>query len=208
MLSEILEKHLREIQAQSVPKPVQAPTFAAPTTGFWAPSDKQVKYFKALVEGKQLTPEQRAQLMSGLAVLDCRSITSSIQWLVGLPWTPPRPARPNVVSNTNVGKIQEGRYAIAHPADQTLHFYEVRKPVEGKWAGFVFMSELSGENHIPMKDRVARDVVYAEIAKDVTGSLKLYGQKIGRCGHCSKQLTDEVSREFGIGPVCRKALGL
>ena len=59
-----------------------------------------------------------------------------------------------------------------------------------------------------MRDRNECDVVYGEIAKDVTGSLKLYGQKIGRCGHCSKQLTDETSREFGIGPVCRKALGI
>lgn len=206
MLSEVLEKHLRQIQAQGAPK---VPTFAVPNAGPNAPTDKQVDYFKGLVVGKQLTDPQRAQLMSGLPVLDRRSICSTIQWLVGLPWTP-RPigrVAPRILT-VPVMKIEQGRYAITHPADSVLHFYEVRKPVEGKWAGFVFMSELSGENHIPMKDRAVRDVVYAEIAKDVTGSLKLYGQKIGRCGHCSKQLTDEVSREFGIGPVCRKALGL
>lgn len=34
-----------------------------------------------------------------------------------------------------------------------------------------------------------------------------YGQKIGRCGHCHRTLTNEVSRGFGMGPKCRQAKG-
>lgn len=34
-------------------------------------------------------------------------------------------------------------------------------------------------------------------------SMILFGQKIGRCGHCGRQLTNQESREAGIGPICR-----
>jgi hypothetical protein len=29
-----------------------------------------------------------------------------------------------------------------------------------------------------------------------------YGQEIGRCCRCNRRLTDETSRELGIGPEC------
>jgi hypothetical protein len=31
----------------------------------------------------------------------------------------------------------------------------------------------------------------------------LFGQSIGRCGHCGRMLTNQESREAGIGPICR-----
>lgn len=34
-------------------------------------------------------------------------------------------------------------------------------------------------------------------------SMILFGQKIGRCGHCGRELTNQESREAGIGPICR-----
>ena len=211
MLSEILEKHLREIQAQSAPAPKSGTVFAAPQVGANAPTDKQVNYFKALVEGKQINADQRKMLMDGLAALDRRSITSTIQWLVGLPWAP----RPAVTTQTQgprnpaVGsKIDQGYYAVNDPADGVLKFYQVRRPKEGKWAGYVFLSQVSGDNHIPLKDRALRNPIYAEIEKDVMGALRRFGKEIGQCGHCRKQLTDAESREFGIGPVCRKVLGV
>lgn len=33
-------------------------------------------------------------------------------------------------------------------------------------------------------------------------------QHIGKCGHCGRKLTDEVSVTIGIGPDCRKKLGI
>lgn len=46
------------------------------------------------------------------------------------------------------------------------------------------------------------------IVLDPNGAMATYGQQIGRCGACHRQLTDQVSRSFGIGPVCRDNLGL
>lgn len=35
-----------------------------------------------------------------------------------------------------------------------------------------------------------------------------YGQEIGDCGHCGRELTNDVSRAFGMGPKCRKDKGM
>lgn len=204
-LSEVLDKHLRLIQN---PTPVQDCTFATPKSGSDGPTAKQVSYYQALVERKQLTEDQRKHLRSSLSAFDRRTITTTISWLMGLPWQP----RPSLLTPPTpsplIAPIKQGRYAVMHPIEGDLRFYSVRKPTEGKWAGFTFLAQLSGENQIAIRDKQERERIYSAIAKDATGAMRLYGQKIGQCGHCRKQLTDEVSREFGIGPVCRKALGL
>ena len=119
MLSEVLEKHLREIQNPPVKR------FSAPKLGPQAPTDKQVSYYKALVEKKQLSDDQRTHLMAALATYDKRSITRVIEWLVMLFWVP-RPVVsvpiPNVIPSTAVSKINEGRYAITHPFGD-MRFY-------------------------------------------------------------------------------------
>ncbi len=40
------------------------------------------------------------------------------------------------------------------------------------------------------------------IAKDPDEAMLNFGRKIGRCGHCGRVLTNQASREAGIGPVC------
>lgn len=199
-LSSVLEKHLHDVKTQGDVRP--APVVKNPN----APSDAQLNYFTALVEGKVLSDEQRDHLRKMVPTLDKRTTSNLIQWMTGLPWAP----RPKAVTTPQpqVPQILEGCYAIEHPKDKTIRFYEVRKPSKGKWVGYVFLSQWSGENHIPIRDKQERELVYGEIAKNPMESLKRYGKEIGRCGHCRKQLTDETSREIGIGPVCRKALGL
>lgn len=40
--------------------------------------------------------------------------------------------------------------------------------------------------------------------EDVQFAMVVYGQQIGACGRCGTELTDEYSREIGIGPECAK----
>lgn len=141
----------------------------------------------------------------------------AIRFLTELPWTPrqyvPRPAyqkygvgpRPAV---SQAPKIAQGYYAIVDPQDQVLKFYQVRVPSRGKWVGYTFVSQVSGDNKFSVRARQEREKILGEIAKNPLESLKRYGQEIGECGHCRKQLTDAESRLFGIGPVCRKKLGV
>jgi hypothetical protein len=213
MLADILDRCLKEVQAEQ--KVIQAPVPQVPAPvkdSPNAPTDKQLSFFHALVKGKQLTDDQRQKLLASLPALDKRSITTTIQWLVGLPWVPrpfiPRPANRSNVPPDVKACLKEGYYAINDPTDSVLKFYQVQTPKNGKWEGFVFLKQVSGENKFGVKDRVERERIFGLIAKDPLEALKRFGREIGRCGHCSKQLTDQESRDIGIGPVCRKVLGV
>jgi len=48
----------------------------------------------------------------------------------------------------------------------------------------------------------------SEIAADPAGMARLYGKRTGTCCCCGKTLTDPVSIENGIGPVCATRWGL
>ena len=46
------------------------------------------------------------------------------------------------------------------------------------------------------------------IAQNPLQEVKAYGLKSGRCGCCSRQLTNKESIKLGIGPICRENYGL
>lgn len=99
--------------------------------------------------------------------------------------------------------IPNGRYAITFNSGVT-RFFEVNTPTEGKWSGYTFLSIQASDDLHPVRDREKRTAVLNMIRKDPQTASALYGQKIGRCGICHKTLTDETSRAYGIGPVCRE----
>lgn len=47
-----------------------------------------------------------------------------------------------------------------------------------------------------------------EIDKDPATAVKVQGQRTGQCCCCGRELTNEVSIELGIGPICRSRFGL
>jgi hypothetical protein len=54
----------------------------------------------------------------------------------------------------------------------------------------------------------ARRVVEAIAFAGIDLPRARYGQALGYCGRCNRHLTDEVSRAEGIGPECRRILGV
>ena len=82
----------------------------------------------------------------------------------------------------------------------------MNSPTEGKWAGYTFIDELYGSaqalKRIPVKNQQARLNILTTIASD-EDALARFGQELGICGMCGSPLTDELSREIGIGPTCR-----
>lgn len=222
MLSEVLDRCLREVQAEAkraqVEQPLPPNAVVAPPVNRTpnSPTDEQIKFFHTLVEGKELSDDQKASLLSALPTLTKQSITTTIQWLIGLPWKKrtwvPRAASTSSSTRFNPRppklKIMEGYYAVTDPQDNLLKFYHVQTPNKGKWSGYVFLKQVSGENKFPVRDKNKREEIFKEILKDAMGALRRFGIEIGQCGHCRKQLTDDISRSFGIGPVCRKKLGI
>ena len=206
MLNEVLERCLREVQ-----KPTPVAVAVAPRTPdpLYDPSPAQIQYYKVLVSDKQMTDLQRADLTAGMGNLTKQQMSQAISTLVALPWIIRAVPQVSVKAPQKTwDTIGQGYYAVVDPKDQILKFYKVQRPKKGNWTGFVFIKRVSGENLEPVGSAQEREVIFKEIEKDVMGALKRYGQEIGQCGHCKKQLTDAESRAFGIGPVCRKALGV
>jgi hypothetical protein len=46
------------------------------------------------------------------------------------------------------------------------------------------------------------------VAADPYAAAKLYGQNTGTCSCCARELTNPLSIELGIGPICREKFGL
>jgi len=46
------------------------------------------------------------------------------------------------------------------------------------------------------------------LAENPLGEAQAYGQRTGECSCCGRELTNEVSIELGIGPICREKWGL
>jgi len=102
--------------------------------------------------------------------------------------------------------VNDGRYAIVI-ADK-LRFFKVNTPTEGRWAKFTFVNEVfGGGNNVAIRNSQLRETVLIGIADD-SGALARFGQELGVCGNCGRDLTDAESRALGIGPICRQNLGM
>jgi hypothetical protein len=85
--------------------------------------------------------------------------------------------------------------------DGEVKFYSVDNPERGKWAGYTFVSVQASDDYYPVKG-AGRAEVLKLIAADPEAASVRYGRLIGKCGRCSRTLTDESSRLAGIGPIC------
>lgn len=106
--------------------------------------------------------------------------------------------------------VPAGRYAITE--DDKTTFVKVDRPDFGKWAGYVFVKRLVASPgqlvEYPIRDREHRARILATIEADgPDAASRRFGQEIGRCGVCGSPLTNESSRQAGIGPVCAAKFG-
>jgi hypothetical protein len=109
-----------------------------------------------------------------------------------------RPAEP-----TEAPAVPDGRYAVEE--DGTLRFFHLRNGKAGtRWEGFVFIDIQASDDLHTIRDRARKARIVALIAADLEAASRRYGQELGVCGRCGRTLTDEESRAYGIGPVCRE----
>lgn len=97
-------------------------------------------------------------------------------------------------------EVPAGHYAVDGPEGSV--FYRVDKPTKGRWDGYTFVRQQSGDNHLRISKEVANWAL-VQIYRDGTEkAAKRYGKELGRCSCCNRTLTDPASIEAGIGPVC------
>lgn len=110
--------------------------------------------------------------------------------------------------------IQPGYYAMQSPG-KPYRFYRVSVPKTGKYKGMMkVQSQHSEKYNIVLTVNLNTDSLYwynmtceediMILAVNQKACAVEYGQYIGRCCRCNKELTDERSRYFGIGPECEQ----
>jgi len=100
------------------------------------------------------------------------------------------------------GSVPDSYYALDTPAG--LHFYRV-KTGKGKWAGFQFVDRLIGHPGDFLRTPVRganRKAVLNLIGQDAEGAAVLFSRKFQVCAVCQSPLTDPLSLERGLGPIC------
>jgi Family of unknown function (DUF6011) len=95
--------------------------------------------------------------------------------------------------------VAAGYYAVEWSG--ALRFYRVVEG-SGKWVGRTFVNRFRSDD-LGRVFRSESDAVLALIAADVEAARMRFARETVHCYQCGKRLTDEVSRELGIGPVCR-----
>lgn len=105
-----------------------------------------------------------------------------------------------VKKSTNSITVNDGRYAVK--IGDKLRFFHVNSPTQGRWAGYTFLNEQAGPELYSIRNAEQRQNLLKTILED-SGALARYGQELGVCGMCGRELTDAESRSRGIGPVCR-----
>jgi hypothetical protein len=98
--------------------------------------------------------------------------------------------------------IPSGRYALRNVREDRWYFFRVSNPDKGKWVGFTFLVQYSGDNEERIRPGAKYDAILRHIMENPLGSAQDYGKHSGHCGICGIQLTDPVSLARGIGPIC------
>jgi hypothetical protein len=124
------------------------------------------------------------------------------------PTPAPRPAHTPLPASIPLGdaehgaeKTRYGYYALLDEAG-AAHFYRVRRPTVGKFAGYTFVDAQASDDFHPLRGQAGREVL-ARIAADPDTAAADYGSRIGKCSACRRTLTDQESIDRGRGPDCQ-----
>jgi hypothetical protein len=176
-------------------------------------SEPQESFIRSLLEERDVSnpyPDDKEGRTSGevlKAKLDDPNVrytkdeaSAIIGWLMN---------RPHARLEEGRGKalpLPEGYYGVKMEGHKNkTTFYRLQNG-KGRWEGYQFLTLQAGPNwhKVPREQRAK---VLAEIRhQGILECQQRYGKEIGRCGICNLPLTDDVSRERGIGPVCWEKL--
>lgn len=161
----------------------------------------QVGYIKGLIESRVI-PESwllriKALTEAGLKKGDAGKI---IQALKPLPLAQGKDDRSK--NNPTIQDVPPGRYAVQNGQDANdLAFYRIGES-ESQSKSYKFVLQIAGPQEHLLKGQAAKDAVKRIVRAGIGDSAVLYGRKVGRCAICNTRITNRLSRELGLGPVC------
>jgi hypothetical protein len=168
----------------------------------------QVDFMRRLIQERQFPNEAAKQwaeqILSQGESVDMARMSKILQRLLTLPKV-----------NTNGGNrltradLPEGKYALLTPqAQNEISFFSVWHPPDSETA--IIISQLFGAPG-SWRRKTCRGQRYSSIAQEIAADPKAamarFGLHFTVCGRCGSPLTNDLSRELGIGPDCRQHLG-
>lgn len=135
-----------------------------------------------------------------------QSATSSFNTFSGDICIKLHPAKENTLQ-TVVDGIQDGlKKQSGNRATEQIKITVKPYMTKKSTPDFDFMKKFNNDNPMPMR------IMQGTIEKETRGMyfMKLHGlaQATIRCTCCNKELTNPVSRHYGIGPICLSKLGI
>lgn len=99
--------------------------------------------------------------------------------------------------NADKPDVPAGRYAVESDEGE-LRFYKV-------WVskkGYIKVYVLHGPDSTEMPYKSGLGILRKIESDGVEQAAIRFGQEIGACSNCGRRLTNRISRELGIGPIC------
>ena len=170
-------------------------------------SDPQLRFIKDLLEKKQIPPKDESNVdliykccalrEQGEYGMSKDYASKIITWLLTLK-DKPREQQPGMSPDSALMKLSPGRYAIENKQGE-LRFYQLWESRDKKVHRLYVMFG-PFEAKLPMKTQevIAQKILDA----DPKLCALRFGAEIGWCSNCGLRLTNRISRELSIGPVC------
>lgn len=111
------------------------------------------------------------------------------------------PAQRKEIGSELAALVPAGRYAFTGNEGQTVFVHMVKFD-----SGAFIVKQQVGDDTQRMTRVVARTALQKIVDAGIKESSMRYGHELGVCGVCGRTLTNEDSRERGIGPVCLSRL--
>lgn len=167
-------------------------------------SQKQVDFIEKLLAEKNTAGTKYAGRTQAPASLTGVQAHDAIEDLLKLPRrvTEQRSYEP-------LPDVHEGRYALDFgpgAEGNQIRFYIVDRPTEGRWAGRTFVKRLQSDEAIRCSFAETKDVLNRIVGHEQE-AMERFGRETETCGHCGRRLTNDESRQRGIGPVCAAKMG-
>lgn len=127
---------------------------------------------------------------------------------------PPVETPPLATPIEMIKSMRDGRYAVRPDSSTPYTFVRVSRPKSGRMKGALKIQTQHSEAYkdciviwpsgrVSVYDRRVDSSLLLIVVDPVTAT-RAYGQELGRCCRCGRELTDERSRYYGIGPECEE----
>lgn len=172
----------------------------------------QIRYFNSLRVKKnlaKLSKDQRDWITTvDFAEVPKKRASDVITELEKLAWLPKEEAKEVIVregieTTSDLYGLPPGRYALPKTgtieADNELRFYQCWQSPD-KTTKRLYLMFGPSEAKLPYKSQMA--VAKLIIDSGIRECAIRYGMEIRACSNCGRRLTNRISRELGIGPIC------